>query len=117
MAPGALIPDSPPQAPHQNLKLPNNQAPTSIFPDGIRTSGQHPPVYSLLKPYSEFPKQIAGETAWQKEDFQANPEKWTHSFTEEEIEELGNAADKFIESGTELTGISKVLLPYLSPFL
>lgn len=111
MAPGALIPDSPPQPSHNNLKAANNQAPTSIFPDGIRTSGQHPPVYSLLKPYSEFPQQITGNTVWQKEDFQTHPEKWVHPFTEDEIAELGEAADKFIESGIELTGISKVSNP------
>ena len=90
MAPGALIPESPPRSlPAKPLKTPNSQAPTSIFPDGIRTSGQHPPVYSLLRPYEEFPREITGETVWQKEDFQSNPEKWTHAFSEEEIEELG----------------------------
>lgn len=110
MAPGALIPDSPPQTTSQTLKTPNNQAPTSIFPDGIRTSGQHPPVYSQLQPYSAFPKRIDGETAWSKDDFQSNPEKWTYPLSMAEVEELGRAADEYIESGRELTGISKVSL-------
>jgi hypothetical protein len=38
-----------------------------------------------------------------------SPEKWTHAFTEEEIQELGEASDRFIEKGIPLTGISKVI--------
>lgn len=88
--------------------IPNEQAPRSIFPDGIRTSGQHPPLYSLLKPYSQFPTEITGPTVWKKEDYVDNPEAWVHRFTKEEIEELSAAADQFIERGIPLTGISKV---------
>jgi len=105
MAPGALIDES------SQTHLPqvkNADAPRSIFPDGIRTSGQHPPLYDALKPYSEFPKEITGPTLWKKEDYENSPERWTHPFTDEEIQELSDTADAFIASGTPLTGISKV---------
>lgn len=106
MAPGILIDDSPVL---QAARAPSNEdAPRHIFPDGIKTSGQHPPIYDALKSYSEFPKEIMGPTVWAKEDFDNRPETWTHPFTDEEIEELGQTADAFIASGTALTGISKV---------
>ncbi|KAK3624515.1 hypothetical protein LTR56_020955 [Elasticomyces elasticus] len=83
----------------------------NVFPDGHKTSGQHPPVYSRLRPYSDFPKQIDGPTVWQAEDYREHPERWTHVFSDEEIAELGKAADDFLASGTPLTGITKALFP------
>jgi hypothetical protein len=80
----------------------------NIFPDGIKTSGQHPPLYDKLRPYSEFPKEIVGPTVWKAEDYINNPERWVHDFSEDEIEELSTVADKFIEDSTPLTGISQV---------
>jgi hypothetical protein len=111
MAPGILA-----EQPHNTTndaiprwkKAPNNQAPRDIFPDGIRTSGQHEPLAEHIYPYSAFPKEITGPTVWKKEDYVNNPEKWTHSFTAEEAQEIGEAADRFIEQGIPLTGISKV---------
>lgn len=80
---------------------------TSIFPDGIKTSGQHNPLYDQLRPYSEFPKQCTGSTVWTASDYTNSPEKWVHRFTEEEIEELGAVADRYIADGLPLTGVSK----------
>jgi hypothetical protein len=94
------------------LKVKNEDAPRSIFPDGIRTSGQHPPLYDVLRPYSDFPKEIVGPTVWHREQFIESSEGWTHPFSDDEINELGRAADNFIASGTALTGISKVRLFY-----
>ncbi|KAH7095075.1 hypothetical protein FB567DRAFT_556427 [Paraphoma chrysanthemicola] len=79
----------------------------SIFPDGIKTSGQHPPLYDQLRPYSAFPKEIPSPTAWNRDEYKANPERWTHVFSADEIREISDAADKFIASGTPLTGITK----------
>lgn len=110
MAPGILQQD-PPSNPPTSKK---DQAPRDIFPDGIKTSGQHAPLYEVLKPYSEFPKEITGTTAWKREDFVNNPEKWTHPFTDEEVKELSDAADQFIERGIPLTGISKVYVHFPS---
>ncbi|SRR5947207_4426270 len=93
------------------LDFPNHHAAKSIFPDGIRTSGQHSPLFEKLKPYSEFPKQIKGPTVWRKEDYIDYPERWTHSFTDEEVAELGASAENFIEKGIPLTGITKVCFP------
>ncbi|KAJ5923780.1 hypothetical protein N7466_007967 [Penicillium verhagenii] len=81
------------------------------FPDGFKTSGQHPPVYSQVRPYSDFPKKIEGPTVWQAENYSQAPEKWTHRFTDEEIQEIGNAADNFIRDKTPLEGISKSNFP------
>ncbi len=85
------------------------QVPRSVFPDGIKTSGQHPPLYHHLSPYEDFPHEITGPTVWDAGDYRNNPERWTHWFTDEEIAELSEAADKFRDAGTPLTGISKVV--------
>ncbi len=115
MAPALLA--TPAESSHE-LSL-NSRAPKNIFPDGIRTSGQHEPNYDLLRPYSDFPKQISGSTLWSKSDYQNHPERWTHCFSEAEIKEINDAADAFISSKTPLTGISKekFQLPEFSKFL
>ena len=95
--------------------FPNHHAAKSIFPDGIRTSGQHAPLFEKLRPYSEFPKEITGPTVWKKEDYINNPERWTHLFTNEEIVELGAAAENFIEKGIPLTSITKVCFRVTAP--
>lgn len=107
MAPGALIEDLS-ESPTRSGLTKNEQVPRDIFPDGIRTSGQHPPLYSALKTYSEFPTAISGPTVWKAEEYVHNPERWVHRFTQDEVQELSDAADRFIASGTPLTGISKV---------
>jgi len=89
----------------------------ALFPDGLKTSGQHSPIFSRLRPYSDFPTEISGPTVWKAEDYCNNPERWTHIFSDEEIAELGKAADDFISSKRTLTGITKSAfpLPTLSP--
>jgi hypothetical protein len=75
------------------------------------TSGQHPPIQSALRPYSEFPKKIQGQTVWKSEDYQNNPERWIHDFSEDELEELSTVADKFIAEEIPLTEVSKETFP------
>jgi hypothetical protein len=99
MAPGLTTATEPPSA---------HAAPKNIFPDGIRTSGQHVPIYEKLRPYADFPKEITGRTVWKREDFVDRPEAWTHVFTPAEIEELGVTADKFLNKGIKAEAISKV---------
>ncbi|KAL5048243.1 hypothetical protein BDW71DRAFT_27007 [Aspergillus fruticulosus] len=89
----------------------HSNAPRDIFPDGLKTTGQHPPLYEELHPFEDFPKSISGRTLWKAEDYKGAPEKWTHRFTAEEIEELSAAADAFLASKTPLTGISKNNFP------
>ncbi|KAK6955424.1 hypothetical protein Daesc_003061 [Daldinia eschscholtzii] len=91
----------------QSLKAKAKQVDRSIFPDGLKTTGQHPPLYDKLYPYSAFPKRIEGPTEWKAEDYANNPERWVHQFSEEELAEISKAADNFIELGLPLTGISK----------
>ena len=96
--------DSPIEAPIFSYDKPSSE----VFPDGIKTSGQTPPNYDQLKPYDAFPKEITGKTVWKGEEFKNNPEKWTHRFTPEEVQELSDTADAFIQSSTPLTGITRV---------
>ena len=106
MAPSIL--DTQPTAAHQLSSPAQKSVDTKVFPDGIKTSGQHPPLYDLLRPYSDFPKEITGESIWKAEDYKDNPERWVHVFNDEEISELSDVADKFLAAKTPLTGISKV---------
>ena len=79
-----------------------------LFPDGFKTSGQTNPIYSRLKPFEEFPKEITGTTVWKAEDYVDHPEQWVHYFSEDEVKEMSDAADAFINSDMPLTGIAKV---------
>ncbi|TVY94501.1 Taurine hydroxylase-like protein [Lachnellula willkommii] len=117
MAPSLL--ETQPQAPHSLTSPSQKPVDRKIFPDGIKTSGQHPPLPELIKNYSDFPKEIKGATVWQAEDYTNNPERWVHVFNSEEIAELSAAADKFLADKTPLTGISKdnFPLPKLSVLL
>ncbi|KAL4768761.1 hypothetical protein BDW60DRAFT_196474 [Aspergillus nidulans var. acristatus] len=92
-------------------QISHSNAPRDIFPDGLKTTGQHPPIYEELHPFEDFPKSISGRTLWKAEDYKDAPEKWTHRFTAEEIEELSATADAFLASKTPLTGISKSNFP------
>ncbi|RAL16229.1 TauD/TfdA family dioxygenase [Aspergillus homomorphus CBS 101889] len=85
--------------------------PLGIFPDGLKTTGQHPPLYEHIHPFDKFPKEITGPTVWKPEDYREHPEKWTHRFTAEEIEELSTAADNFLANKIPMTGISKSNFP------
>ncbi|KNG52681.1 taurine catabolism dioxygenase [Stemphylium lycopersici] len=116
MAPSLTSPA--PQVPH-TLNPPTTKAPKTIFPDGLRTSGQHEPIYTLLHPYSSFPQHISGPTAWSAGDYAPYPSRWTHVFSSSEISEISSAADAFLSSGTPLTGITsaKFPLPAFSQFL
>ncbi|KAF1839634.1 taurine catabolism dioxygenase TauD [Decorospora gaudefroyi] len=105
---------------HPNPTTPASKAPKAIFPDGIRTSGQHEPIYTQLQPYTSFPKTITGPTAWTKSEYASNPERWTHIFSADEISEISSATDAFLASATPLTGISRASFPlphFLSSFL
>ena len=106
MAPGLTSVET---ADSVDLSTIKSQGPRSVFPDGIKTSGQHPPNYEELKEYDQFPESIGGPTLWKAEDYRDNPERWVHRFSEDEIEEMSTAADDFEASGTPLTGITKVV--------
>ena len=93
---------------HQTPGNVKGEVPRSIFPDGIKTSGQHPPLYEQLRSYEDFPEEITGPTVWDAEDYKNNTERWTHWLTVDEIAELSDAADKFRAASIPLTGISKV---------
>lgn len=102
MAPA--LTDSLPTAPHTLA----GAAPLDVFPDGLKTTGQHAPLYDHILPVDRFPREITGPTVWKAEDYRENPEKWTHTFTPEQVDELSTAADAFLTSKTPLTGITKV---------
>ena len=99
MAPAAIE-----NTPQFNYESPSKK----VFPDGIKTSGQFDPDYSLVQPYSAFPTEITGSTVWKADEYAKHPEQWTHHFTQEELKELSETADAFMASETPLTGITKV---------
>ncbi|EMR66595.1 putative taurine catabolism dioxygenase protein [Eutypa lata UCREL1] len=103
----------------QSLKTSSGKVNLDIFPDGLKSTGQHPPLYEKLYPYSAFPKRIEGPTVWRPEDYSNNPERWVHQFSDAELAELSGTADKFMELGLPLTGITKenFPLPNLAPAL
>ncbi|KAL8686793.1 MAG: hypothetical protein Q9224_005335, partial [Gallowayella concinna] len=83
------------------------QVSRAIFPDGIKTSGQHPPIYHELRDFQSFPHSINEPTLWNAEDYRDHPERWVHRFSQEELTELSTAADSFRDAGTPLTGITQ----------
>lgn len=91
-----------------NYTMAPTDAPLDIFPDGLKTTGQHPPLYDQLQPFARFPSRISGPTVWKADDYTSSPEKWTYVFTEDDIAELSAAADAFIAAGGPLTGITRV---------
>ena len=80
----------------------------SIFPDGIKTSGQHPPIDDQVKAFEDFPVSITGHTVWKPEEYAANRDAWVHRFTSDELSELDAAATAFVASGDRLVAITKV---------
>lgn len=86
-----------------------------FFADGLRTSGQHPPIESQLRSFDQFPKRITGPTVWTPEEMADNPDKWIHKWTSSELAELERAVDAFTSSGIPLVNISKVSLVYPCP--
>ena len=112
MAPIALAstPSYPVNASQLKNASPDGPVDLNIFPDGIKTSGAHPPLPELIVPYEEWPKHVDGPTLWKAEDYAEHPERWTKSFDPEEIAELSAAADAYIASSAPLTGITKASL-------
>ncbi|KAI1506174.1 hypothetical protein F5X99DRAFT_365756 [Biscogniauxia marginata] len=110
MAPTALGEPTPVDV-IQSLKAKVRNVDRAVFPDGLKTAGQHPPLYDQLYPYSAFPKHIEGPTVWKAEEYSNNPERWVHPFSSEEIAEISQAADDFIASGIPITGITKENFP------
>ncbi|KAI2642017.1 Clavaminate synthase-like protein [Xylaria nigripes] len=109
MAPTALV-DAPVE-PVQSLKAQKKSLNLTVFPDGLKTSGQHPPLYDKVYPYSAFPKHIEGPTVWRPEQYAEHPERWIHQFSEAELAEISQAADNFMASPLPITGISKANFP------
>jgi hypothetical protein len=80
----------------------------ALFPDGLKSTGQHEPLPEFVAPFEKYPAEITGPTVWRAEDYKDSPEKWVHRFTAAEVEELSAAADRFIADGIPLTGITRV---------
>ncbi|KAJ1325059.1 TauD/TfdA family dioxygenase [Microdochium nivale] len=107
--------------PFRELKQAAKQVNKAIFPDGLKSTGQHPPLYDQLYPYSAFPKHITGSTVWRPEEYSSNPERWVHHFSAAEIASFSQAADAFMaaspssnsdpDSTQSLTGITKASFP------
>ncbi|PKX98452.1 TauD/TfdA family dioxygenase [Aspergillus novofumigatus IBT 16806] len=81
------------------------------FPRRPKDNRPTPPLYDHLQPFERFPKEITGPTVWTAAEYRDHPEKWTHRFTPEELDELSRAGDEFINNKIPLTGISKKNFP------
>ena len=80
----------------------------SAFPDGLKTTGLHDVIPSLVRPYGDFPTRITGPTVWEAGHMRAHPEEWVRAFTDEEVGEIGRAAEGFMAGGAPLTGMKRV---------
>lgn len=85
----------------------------------VLTSGQHDVDTELLVPYEELPKRIEGSTVWNSEDYrgEANASKWIHTWTDEEINQLEQAATVWRDSGRELGEIERSTFPLPSSLI
>ncbi|KAM3503831.1 hypothetical protein MY10362_003945 [Beauveria mimosiformis] len=77
------------------------------FPDGLRTSGQHPPIESQIRPFEAFPTEITGPTVWEGREMATRHDEWAHHWTESELNELLQAVNAFTVSGIPLININK----------
>lgn len=80
-----------------------------LFPDGLRTSGQHPPIEGQLRSFEDFPTEITGPTVWEGKEMEQRTQEWIHQWTEPELQELLWATDRFNDTGVPLAHIKKVL--------
>ncbi|KXJ88080.1 taurine catabolism dioxygenase TauD [Microdochium bolleyi] len=90
-----------------------------VFADGLRTSGQHPPIESQLRPFEQFPRKIEGPTVWTPQQMQASSHEWIYNLEKNELDEIWQAVQDFSASGKPLTTISKASfrLPKFAPLL
>lgn len=72
------------------------------------TSGQFPPKVTV--PFSEFPKEVKGPSVWSAKDYTGSPEKeakWISRWTPDQIAQIEDAAQRYLDSGRPLTEIEK----------
>ncbi|GAB0144985.1 hypothetical protein EsHS_00005436 [Epichloe bromicola] len=79
-----------------------------LFPDGLRTSGQHPPIEGQLRSFEDFPTEITGATVWEGKEMEQKTQEWIHQWTEPELQELLWATDRFNDTGVPLAHIKKI---------
>ncbi|ETN39273.1 uncharacterized protein HMPREF1541_05496 [Cyphellophora europaea CBS 101466] len=118
MAPAVVEPDQQATPSPPGGKVNSKHVDLSIFPDGIKTSGQHDPIYDQIAPYSAFPKAIptTAPTYWEAPDYAGNPSLWQHPLSSEELASLSAAADDFMAQDLPLTAISPANFRLTQPF-
>ncbi|KIW47553.1 uncharacterized protein PV06_00243 [Exophiala oligosperma] len=55
------------------------------------SSGQREPIYELLTPFQDLPREITGRTVWKKEELQKNPDRWIRHFSSNEVKQIEQA--------------------------
>jgi hypothetical protein len=83
------------------------EAKSNNLDDDNLTSGQYPPLFDQIGSWESFPESISGPTVWTREEYAEKPERWIHRFTEDEIADIGRAADEFYKRGLPLTEIGR----------
>jgi hypothetical protein len=87
--------------------LAHDQQPSSRDSSDDLTSGQYSPLFDSIGSFESFPDSISGPTVWTRDEYINQPERWIHRFTEDEVADIGRAADEFQKSGLPLTKIDK----------
>ncbi|WOO84275.1 Taurine hydroxylase-like protein SAT17 [Vanrija pseudolonga] len=87
------------------------KAPANDVVKPLLTSGQHEPLFDILTPYEQFPKEVTGPTVWTKEEFESNPKAWKWRWTPEQIADLEAAYDEWEKTGKSLPEINRDSFP------
>ncbi|UZJ56258.1 hypothetical protein CBS101457_005578 [Exobasidium rhododendri] len=79
----------------------------------VLTSGQKDADLDLITPYKDLPKEIKGDTVWHPETYrgEANKNRWVHTWTAEEVQQLEEASALWRDSGRELGEIERSTFP------
>eukprot|EP01103_Thecamoeba_quadrilineata_P017569 TRINITY_DN629_c0_g1_i4.p1 TRINITY_DN629_c0_g1~~TRINITY_DN629_c0_g1_i4.p1 ORF type:complete len:311 (-),score=49.75 TRINITY_DN629_c0_g1_i4:430-1362(-) len=58
-------------------------------------------------PLFGFPEKVTGDSVWYGKDLEKAPEKWIHHLSQDEIDEIDNAVQKFLSSKTPLIRLAE----------
>ncbi|WWC93854.1 hypothetical protein V866_000690 [Kwoniella sp. B9012] len=78
------------------------------------TSGQHEPDESLVRSYDAFPQEITGPTVWEREKLLKDDNLWKKSWSAEQVKELEDSYEQFVENGLDLPQITRETFPLSS---
>lgn len=87
----------------------------SGFEGSANIHSQHDQLKETITPYESYPKEVTGARLWTRDDYQNNPGRWVHDWTEDELSQIEVATDNFAKTGLQLTAITKETFQLPSP--